>query len=86
MIDKALPAGLAGEKLSRAITGTHEVSPGRSAIAASSGAGLGYLSASGVAIGLEAVGLTAAATFVAPAIVPVALIAGGIAFLRSRFD
>lgn len=86
MIDKALPAGLAGEKLSRAITGTREVSPGRSAIAAGSGAGLAYLSASGVAIGLETVGLTAAATFAAPAVVPAALVAGGIAFLRSLFD
>ena len=46
MIDKALPAGLAGEKLSRTITGTSEVSAGRSAIATGSGAGLGYLVAS----------------------------------------
>ena len=65
MIDKALPAGLAGEKFSRTITGTSEVSAGRSAIATGSGAGLGYLVASGAAIGLEAVGLTAAATVAA---------------------
>ena len=86
MIDKALPAGLAGEKLSRTITGTSEVSAGRSAIATGSGAGLGYLVASGAAIGLEAVGLTAAATVAAPVIAPVAVLAGGIALLRSLFD
>ena len=86
MIDKALPAGLAGEKLSRTITGTSEVSAGRSAIATGSGAGLGYLVASGAAIGLEAVGLTEAATVAAPVIAPVALLAGGIALVRSLFD
>lgn len=86
MIDKALPAGLAGEKLSRTITGTSEVSVGRSAIATGSGAGLGYLVASGAAIGLEAVGLTTVATVAAPVIAPVALLAGGIALVRSLFD
>jgi len=82
MIDKALSAGLAGETLSRTIAGTSEVSAGRSAIAAGSGAGLGYLAATGVTIGLEAVGLTVAA----PAIVPVTILAGGIALIRSMFD
>lgn len=86
MIDKALPAGLAGEKLSRTITGTNKVSRGRSAIAGGSGAGLGFLAASGAAIGLEVVGLTAAATVATPAIVPVAILAGGIALIRSLFD
>ena len=86
MIDKALPAGLAGEKLSRTITGTSEVSAGRSAIATGSGAGLGYLVASGTAIGLEAGGLTTVATVAAPVIAPVALLAGGIALVRSLFD
>ncbi|MGV8893921.1 MAG: hypothetical protein ACOH2K_13460 [Burkholderiaceae bacterium] len=86
MIDKALPAGLAGEKLSRTMTGTNEVSVGRSAIATGTGAGLGYLVASGAAIGLEAVGLSAVATVAAPVIVPIALLAGGIALVRSLFD
>lgn len=86
MIDKALPAGLAGEKLSRTITGTSEVSTGRSAIATGSGGGLGYLAASSAVIGLEAVGFTAAATVAAPLIVPVAIFAGGIALVRSLFD
>ncbi|GAB1423609.1 hypothetical protein MASR2M16_08430 [Thauera terpenica] len=86
MIDKALPAGLAGEKLSSIITGTREVSAGRSAIATGSGAGLGYLAATGTVIGLEAVGLTAVATVAAPVLVPVTVLAGGIALVRSLFD
>lgn len=86
MIDKALPAGLTGEKLSRAITDTSEVSAGRSAIATGAGAGLGYAAVAGVAIGLEAVGLTTVATAAAPVVVPVAVLAGGIALVRSLFD
>lgn len=86
MIDKALPAGLAGEKLSRTITGTSEVSAGRSTIAAGTGVGLGYLTATGTAIGLQAVGLTATAAVAAPMVVPVAVLAGGIALIRSLFD
>lgn len=86
MIDKALPAGLAGEKLSRTIAGTSEVSAGRSAIAAGSGTGLGYLAAGGAVVGLQAVGLTAVATVAAPAIVTVAVLAGAIALVRSLFD
>ena len=85
-IFQAVTAGLTGEKLSRTITGTSEVSAGRSAIATGSGAGLGYLVASGTAIGLEAVGLTTVATVAAPVIAPVALLAGGIALVRSLFD
>lgn len=86
MIDKSLPAGLAGEKLSRVITGTCEVSAGRSAIATGAGAGLGYLAATGTVIGLKAVGLTAAATVAAPVLIPVTVLAGGIALVRSLFD
>ena len=40
-IAQAVTAGLAGEKLSRTITGTSKVSVGRSAVAAGSGALLG---------------------------------------------
>ena len=47
MIDKDLPAGLAGEKLSRTITGTNVVYAGRSTIATGSGTDLGYLTVSG---------------------------------------
>jgi hypothetical protein len=86
MIDKALPAGLAGEKLSRSITGTSEVSMARSTIATGTGAGLGYMAATGAAIGLEAIGLSAVASVAAPVVVPITILAGGIALVRSLFD
>lgn len=86
MFDKALPAGLAGEKISRAITGTNEVSSGRSAVATGAGAGLGYIAGSGAVLAAEAVGLTTVATVAAPVIVPLAIAAGGIALIRSLFD
>ena len=40
-IPQAIAAGTAGDKLSRVITGTDEVSAGRSAIATGAGAALG---------------------------------------------
>jgi len=82
MIDKAaLAAGLAGEKISRKLTGTRKVCPKRSAVATGAGAGLGYLAGKGAVIGLRAIGSTVAA----PVVVPIAVAAGGIAFIRSLF-
>ncbi len=77
-IPQAIAADTAGDKLSRAITGTDEVSAGRSAIATGAGAALG---AAGV--GALAVGATALAAAAAPVVVPVAIVAGGIGFLCS---
>ncbi|RRD41196.1 hypothetical protein EII18_10425 [Comamonadaceae bacterium OH3737_COT-264] len=76
MIDKTLPAGLAGEKILRAITGTNEVYLGLSAVATGAGAGLGYIAGNGTVLAAEAVGLTTVAT----------IAAGGIALIRSLFD
>ena len=84
-IEKAITAGLAGEKRSRAITGTSEVSAGRSAVATVSGATIAGVTTSAVVVGAEAVGLTVLATAAAPVVVPVALVAGGIAFIASLF-
>ena len=86
MINKALTAGLAGETLSRTITGTSEVSAGRSIIATGSGAGIGYLAASGMALCLETAGCAIATTVGTPVIVPIAVLAAGIALIRSLFD
>ena len=62
------------------------MSSGRSAVATGTGAGLGYLAAGGTVIAAEALGLTALASIAAPVVAPVVILAGGIAFLRSRFD
>ncbi len=77
-IAQAVTAGLAGEKLSRTLTGTDEVSAGRTAVATGSGALLG-----GVATGAVAVGLGVAA---APVVIPVAVVSGVIAGIRSFWD
>ena len=77
-IAQAVTAGLAGEKLSRTLTGTDEVSAGRTAVATGSGALLG-----GVATGAVAVGLGVAA---APVVIPVAVVSGLIAGIRSLWE
>ena len=77
-IFQAVNAGLAGEKLSRTLTGTDEVSAGRTAVATGSGAMLG-----GVATGAVAVGLGVAA---APVVIPVAVVSGLIAGIRSFWE
>ena len=77
-IAQAVTAGLAGEKLSRTLTGTDEVSAGRTAVATGSGVLLG-----GVATGAVAVGLGVAA---APVVIPVAVVSGVIAGIRSLWE
>lgn len=85
-IPQAIAAGLAGESLSRTITGTHEVSAGRSAVAAGTGAILGATATGAVVVGATAVGATALAAVAAPVVVPVAVISGAIALGRSLLD
>ena len=85
-IAQAVTAGLAGEKLSRTITGTSKVSVGRSAVAAGSGALLGGMTTGAVTVGATAVGLTALAASSAPIVVPVAVVSGAVAFIRSFWD
>lgn len=76
-IDKAVGLGLVGNELSKKLTGTDEVSAGRSAVATSAGAILG----SGVAVTAVAVGFTSA-----PITVPLALASGACALVASWFD
>ena len=53
-IFQAVTTGLAGEKLSRTITGTSEVSAGRSAVATGTGALLGGVATGAVAVPWQA--------------------------------
>ena len=85
-IVQAVTAGLAGEKLSRTITGTGEVSAGRSAVATGAGGLLGGAAAGAVAVGASAVGLTALAAAAAPVVIPVAVFSGIVAGIRSFWD
>lgn len=85
-LHNAIVTGLAGEKLSREITGTSEVSAGRSTVAAGTGAVLGAAATGAVAVGASAVGFTALAAAAAPVVVPVAIVSGTVAFIRSFWD
>ncbi len=83
---QAVTTGLAGEKLSRTITGTSEVSIGRSAVATGSGVLLGGVVTGAVAVGASAVGLTALAAAAAPIAIPVAVVCGVVAGIRSLWE
>lgn len=85
-IPQAITAGLAGEKLSRTLTGTNEVSAGRSVVATASSAALGAVSVGALSVGAAAVGATALAAAAAPVVVPVAIAASVVGLIRSLFD
>ena len=85
-IFQAVTAGLAGEKLSRTITGTSDVSAGRSAVATGSGALLGGVATGADTVGASAVGFSALATAAVPVVVPVAVLSGAVALIRSFWD
>lgn len=82
----AIKSGLDGEKLSRTITGTSEVSAGRSAVATGAGAALGAVATGSLVVGASAVGATALAAAAAPVVVPVAVVSGLVGFVASWFD
>ena len=85
-IDKAVITGLAGEQLSRKLTGTDEVSMGRSVVATGAGAALGAAAAGTVTVVASTVGFTALAAATAPVTVPLAVASGAVALIRSLFD
>lgn len=85
-IPQAIGLGLVGEKLSREITGTEEVSVGRSTVAVGTGAALGAAATGALVVGAGAVGATALAAAAAPIVVPLAIASGVIAGIRSFFD
>ncbi len=82
----AIKNGRQGEKISRLITGTSDVSAGRSAIATGAGVAIGALATTSAATAASAVGATALATVLAPAALPVAIVSGGVALVFSLFD
>ncbi|MEN9432515.1 MAG: hypothetical protein RLZZ422_104 [Pseudomonadota bacterium] len=79
-IDKAIGVGLAGNEISKKITGTSEVSAGRTAVATGSGAALGAVAGGAVAVGAAAVGIATA-----PVTIPLAVAGGVIAGIASLF-
>jgi hypothetical protein len=73
-IEKAVGLGMAGNEISKRITGTSEVSPGRSAIAAVAGTALGAAATSALVI----TGVVAA-----PVTIPLAVASGIVSLVAS---
>lgn len=86
MIPQAISAGLAGETLSRTLTGTSQVSAGRSVVATGAGAALGAAGVGALSVGASTIGATALAAAAAPVVLPVAVVAGAVGLIRSLFD
>lgn len=76
-IDKAFSLGIAGNEISKKITGSDEVSAGRTAVATGAGAALGATAAGTLAV----VGVAAAA----PVAIPLTIAAGAVSFFASLF-
>ncbi len=75
-IKKAVALGVVGNEISKEITGTSEVSAGRTVVATGSGAALGAAAAGTLVV-------VGAAT--APITVPLAVAAGAVSFIASLF-
>lgn len=76
-VEKAVSLGIAGNEISKKITGTSGVSAGRSAVA----------TAAGATLGASAAGALVVTGFIsAPVTVPLAVAAGTVSFIASLFD
>ncbi len=78
---KVASIGVSGNELSKKITGSDEVSIGRTAVATGSGAAIGAVAGGTVAIGAVALGVAAA-----PVAVPLAVGGAIFAGIASLFD
>ena len=76
-IPQAVSLGIAGNMLSKQITGTSEVSAGRTAVATSAGTALGAVAAGTLVV---------AGIASAPITVPLAVATGAVSFIASLFD
>lgn len=79
-IPQAIALGVTGDELGKKIAGD-EVSLGRTATSTAIGAGLGAAAAGTIAVGAAAAGIAAA-----PIVVPLAVAAGAVSFVKSFFD
>lgn len=80
-IHKAITAGITGNEISKKITGSSEVSVGRTVVATGAGAVVGAAAAGTLVIGAAAVGIAAA-----PVTVPLTLASALCAGIASLFD
>ena len=77
-VHQAFSLGLAGNEMSKKVTGSSEVSAGRTAVATAAGAALGASAAGALVV----VGAAAAA----PVTIPLTVAAGAVSFIASLFD
>lgn len=84
-IPQAVALGITGDELGKKIAGP-EVSVGRTATSTALGAGLGAAAAGSITVGAAAVGLAGVAAATAPIVVPLAVAAGAVSFVKSLFD
>lgn len=80
-IQKAVVSGLAGNEISKKITGTNEVSLGRTTVAVGAGAVTGAVTSGALVVGAAAVGVAAA-----PVVVPLTVASAVVAGIASLFD
>lgn len=78
---KALNIGLIGNEMSKKVTGSSDVSLGRTAVSAACGGALGAAAAGTLVVGGAALGAVAA-----PVAVPLALASAVVAGIASLFD
>ena len=80
-IPQAINIGIGGNEISEKITGTSEVSAGRTAVATAAG-GIGRA----VAAGALTVGAAAFGVAAAPVVIPLAVGSAAVSFVASLFD
>lgn len=76
LITRAVTLGILGNEMSKEISGTSEVSTGRSAVATGAGTALGAVAGGGLVV---------AGAAAAPVVVPLAVASGLVSFIASRF-
>lgn len=80
-VEKSIAIGIAANEMSKKITGTSEVSAGRTIVATASGGVAGAVAGGAIAIGVGAVGIAAA-----PLTVPLCIGGAAVACVASWFD
>lgn len=83
---QAVGLGLTGNEISKKITGTSAVTPGRTLVATGSGALLGAVATETVVIGASVMGFGAFAAAATPIALPLALVSGVFSFVASLCD
>ena len=79
-IPEAITIGIGGNEISKQITGTSEVSAGRTVVATAAGGAGGAVVAGAITVGAAALGVAAA-----PVVIPLAVASAAVSFFASLF-